>query len=230
MKTLRQTLVAQADPVRAAGSQRFFKTGKGEYAEGDAFLGLTVPMVRATIRSALHTPLDAIEKLLHDRWHECRLAALLLLVERYKKASVEDRHDIMAIYLRSTPCINNWDLVDSSARDLPGEHARSHGMAILERLALSANLWENRIAMVATHAFIRAGDTRPTWRFAKQFLGHSHDLMHKAAGWMLREAGKVDQEGLEAFLDRHAGEMPRTMLRYAIERMPQAQRKRYMRQ
>lgn len=229
MKSLRDALIGQADPARAAGLQRFFKTGKGEYAEGDSFLGLTVPMVRSTIRDYVALPLQHLEQLLKDRWHECRLAALLLLVHRYRKGSDDDRKQIMAIYLSSTPGINNWDLVDSSARDIAGEHARTHGLGILKKLAASANLWENRIAMVATHAFIRAGDASHTWRFAEGFLGHTHDLMHKACGWMLREAGKVDPKGLEAFLDRYATRMPRTMLRYAIERLPEAKRKAYLR-
>lgn len=229
MPTLRSVLLSHADPVRAAGCARFFKTGKGEYAEGDKFLGLTVPFVRSLLRDHAAMPLREIERLLHDVWHECRLAALLLLVRRYAKGSDDDRAAVMAIYLRSTPCINNWDLVDASARDIVGEHARRHGLDILEKFAASANLWENRIAMVATHAFIRARDTAPTWQFAKRFLGHEHDLMHKACGWMLREAGKVDPQGLRTFLDRHAAGMPRTMLRYAIERFAQAERKAYLR-
>jgi 3-methyladenine DNA glycosylase AlkD len=224
----RKRLRELGDPSDALFLQRFFKTGRGEYGEGDRFLGIRVPVVRRLARELRELPLDQIEALLHDRWHEARLLALILLGDAYERASPADRGNIFDLYLRNTKWINNWDLVDASAAGVVGVHLANRPRKLLDRLARSPNLWERRIAIIATQHLIRNGEFDETIRLAEVLLHDSHDLIHKAVGWMLREVGNRDRATLEAFLDEHAREMPRTMLRYAIEKLPPADRRRFM--
>lgn len=216
-------------PEDAAFLQRFFRTGPGEYGEGDRFLGIRVPTTRRLARECSRLSLEDVVTLLHDEYHEARLLALVLLGERYKRGGPEARREIFELYLANVAYVNNWDLVDLSAPEIVGAHLADRRRALLDRLARSKNLWERRIAIVATHYFIRVrNELDDTLRIARILLRDEHDLIHKATGWMLREVGKRDQKTLERFLEQHAHEMPRTMLRYAIERMTPAQRARFM--
>lgn len=217
-----------ADPVRATHSLRFFKTGPGDYGEGDKFLGLTVPQMRALARKYRGLGDDDTLELLASPWHEDRLVALLLLVDGYRRGDDNRRHKVHRAYLANTRWINNWDLVDSSAEYVVGAHLEAEEIALLEKLARSKELWERRIAIVSTFHFIKRGEFRPTLRIATMLLKDSHDLIHKAVGWMLREVGKRDRKTLDGFLKKHYRTMPRTMLRYAIERHPDTIRKRYL--
>jgi 3-methyladenine DNA glycosylase AlkD len=227
---LRQQLHAQASAERAAGARRFFKTGPGEYGEGDQFLGLTVPQVRAMLPKTDDLTEQDVLTLLRSKWHEERLLALLTLVRRFEKARKDEvvRARVVKLYLANTAWINNWDLVDTSAPLILGVWLLTHERTVLAKLARSQSLWEQRIAVLATLAFIRAGEFADTLRLCERFLTHEHDLMHKACGWMLREAGKRDVAVLRTFLDQHAARMPRTMLRYAIEKLPEAERRKYL--
>jgi 3-methyladenine DNA glycosylase AlkD len=224
----RKRIRALGDPNDALFLQGYFKTGPGEYGEGDRFLGIRVPVVRRLAKELRDLPLDQIEALLHDRWHEARLLALVLLGDAYERASSTEREAIFDLYLRNTKWINNWDLVDSSAGRVVGAHLANRPRKLLDRLARSPTLWERRIAIIATQHFIRNGEFDDTIRLAEVLLHDSHDLIHKAVGWMLREVGNRDRATLQAFLDKHAREMPRTMLRYAIEKLPPADRRRFM--
>ena len=217
-----------ADPVRATHSLRFFKTGPGDYGEGDKFLGLTVPQMRALARKYRGLGDDDTLELLASPWHEDRLVALLLLVDGYRRGDDNRRHKVHRAYLANTRWINNWDLVDSSAEYVVGAHLEAEEIALLEKLARSKELWERRIAIVSTFHFIKRGEFRPTLRISTMLLKDSHDLIHKAVGWMLREVGKRDRKTLDGFLKKHYRTMPRTMLRYAIERHPDTIRKRYL--
>jgi hypothetical protein len=207
-------------PARAANLQRFFKTGPGEYGEGDLFLGLTVPQVRSLVRRFHPAEFPAIAAILRSPYHEERLLGLLLLVERYRKGSEAHRRAAYRLYLRSFRSINNWDLVDSSAEYIVGAHAV--GRAQLLAWASSPNLWVRRIAIISTFHSIRRSRFADTLAVARKLLRDEEDLIHKAVGWMLREVGKRDVAALESFLRRHCRTMPRTMLRYAIERFPAA--------
>lgn len=227
---LRQKLRQDATPSQAAIARRFFKTGPGEYGEGDRFLGLKVPQLRAELP---HT--DALSEadvldLLHSEWHEERLLALLVLGRRFSRAKQDPatQQHLVNLYLAHTKWINNWDLVDSSAPQILGAWLLRRDRAVLDKLAASTSLWEQRIAILATQAFIRAGDFTDTLRLSALFLTHPHDLMHKACGWMLREVGKRDVKPLLAFLDQHTTKMPRTLLRYAIEKLPEETRQAYL--
>jgi 3-methyladenine DNA glycosylase AlkD len=215
-------------PRRAAALQRFFKTRRGQYGEGDRFLGLTVPQVRALAAENSDLTLPEIETLLESSWHEARLLALVVLVRQYRRASEAGRTAIYRLYLRRSDRINNWDLVDLSAPGIVGAHLLTRRRDVLARLARSSSVWERRIAVLATARFIREGQMADTLALAEQLLGDPHDLIHKAVGWMLREVGKRDDRALRAFLDRHAARMPRTALRYAIERLPPADRRQYL--
>jgi 3-methyladenine DNA glycosylase AlkD len=230
LPTLRHKLRQAATTEQAAIARRFFKNGPGEYGEGDLFLGLKVPQLRAELP---HT--DALREadvldLLHSEWHEERLLALLVLVRRFSRAKKDTttQQRLVSLYLANTQWINNWDLVDSSAPHLLGAWLLKRDRTVLDTLASSTSLWEQRIAILATQAFIRAGDFADTLRLSAQFLSHPHDLMHKACGWMLREVGKREVKPLMAFLDQHASQMPRTMLRYAIEKLPENTRQAYL--
>lgn len=226
---LRRDLRAAADPADAASLRRFFRTGPGDYGEGDRFLGIRVPALRRRVRAWRGLPHDQVLELLRSEWHEERLLALLLLVEQYRRGTPEQRERIFAAYLASTRWINNWDLVDSSAPQIVGAHLEGGDRSRLDRLAGSERLWERRIAVLATFHFIRRGEHGPTLRLAERLLGDRHDLIHKAVGWMLREVGRRELPALEAFLQRHQAAMPRTMLRYAIEKLPEARRQWYLR-
>lgn len=225
---IRREIRALGSPARAKSSLRFFRTGPGEYGEGDKFLGLTVPEMRAIARRYRTLDHDAVVELLQSPWHEERLVALVLLVDAYKRGNKSERDRIYRAYLANTNRVNNWDLVDSSAGAIVGGHLDATQISLLERLARSKDLWERRIAIVATFHFIKQNEFAPTLRIAEMLLGDSHDLIHKAVGWMLREVGKKDRKALDMFLSKHYRTMPRTALRYAIERHPEAIRKRYL--
>lgn len=229
LRKIQAELRAVADPAKAKILARFFKTGPGEYGEGDRFHGIVVPKVRKVVRSYRTMPIPEIRKLLESRYHEERLAALLILVEQYRRGDESRKKTIYDLYLASTSRINNWDLVDLTAPRIVGDYAFRTDDSMLAKLALSANLWERRIAMLATAHFIERGDSRPALHISELLLHDSHDLIHKAVGWMLREVGKrCSMEEECRFLDRYAAAMPRTMLRYAIERFPEDLRKHYM--
>ena len=221
-------LRALSDPVKRDFLPRFFKTGPGQYGEGDRFLGVVVPHVRRVAKAHRDEPQGVVGQLLQSPWHECRLCALLMLVERYARADSDTRAAIYAFYLSHTGGINNWDLVDLSAPYIVGRHLLDRPRADLYRLADSLVLWEQRIAVVATLMLIRHGQYADTLALAERLLHHPHDLMHKAVGWTLREVGKRDKPQLVAFLARHAAHMPRTALRYALERLPEDERRAFM--
>ena len=217
-----------ANPKDAVFLQRFFKTAPGQYGAGDQFLGIRVPTLRTLARAHAGLSLrDAID-LLRSPLHEARLLALIILVNAYKKADDKERDAIYKSYLANTRFINNWDLVDASAAEIVGRHLAEGSRAELTRLARSSSLWERRIAIIATFHFIRQNDYADTLRIARLLLKDEHDLIHKAVGWMLREVGKRDHAVEESFLARHYKQMPRTMLRYAIERFPEAERQAYL--
>lgn len=231
------TAAAILDELRAAGSpekathlSRFFKTGPGEYGEGDRFLGVTVPVNRAIAKAHIETPIDEIQRLVESEWHEARLCGLLILCYRYKRRKTveSEREEIVRFYLRNARHCDNWDLVDLTCRNILGEYLVDRDRSILYRLAGSDSLWERRIAMVSTWAFIHRDDFTDTLALAERLMGDPHDLMRKAVGWMLREVGKRDRATLTAFLEKHAADMPRTALRYAIEHYPEAERRYFM--
>jgi 3-methyladenine DNA glycosylase AlkD len=217
-----------ADPERARNLAWFFKTGKGQYGEGDEFCGITVPIMRKLAKRYTHLKLTDVEKLLSSRLHEHRFTALEILVFQHEAGDRAARQKIFNFYLQHTRYINNWDLVDTSAPYIVGEHLVSRSRRILYSLAKSPSLWERRIAMVTTMALIRRDDLEDAFAIAALLLGDEHDLIHKAVGWMLREAGKRSTPVLFNFLERNYSAMPRTTLRYAIERLPGPQRKRIL--
>lgn len=215
-----------ADPKQARLLQRYFKTGPGEYAAGDVFAGLKVPQIRKLVKKYSELTLQDLQKLLTNKLHEKRMLALFIMVAQFKKAPLAQQKKLYALYLKNTVYINNWDLVDLSAPQIIGPLAP---ISKLEQLARSRNLWERRIAVLATSYHSYQGDPGPTLRIAKVLLRDEHDLIHKAAGWMLREVGKrCSQDVEETFLKKHYKSMPRTMLRYAIERFPEKLRKAYL--
>lgn len=224
----KKALKEYASPARAKALQRFFKTAKGEYGYGDIFIGVTVPQTRLVAKKFVELPLKEVKKLLSSRIHEERLLALIILVVQFAKASEEQKLKIFRIYLSLRKHINNWDLVDISAHKIIGPYLKTRNRAVLYELAVSKSIWDKRIAILATFHFIRNRDFADTTRLAKQYLNEEHDLMHKATGWMLREMGKVDLKALERFLKANYKAMPRTMLRYAIERLPERRRKAYL--
>jgi 3-methyladenine DNA glycosylase AlkD len=221
---LRGELRARIRPGYASSLAGFFKTGPGGYSEGDRFLGVRIPDIRKIARSAAALPTADILPLLHSEWHEERVLALLILVRQFEIGDERTKRSLFNLYLGETRWINNWDLVDLSAYQIVGARLVGRPRTILRQLARSDVLWERRIAVVSTYAFIRTGDLDDTFELSERLLGDPHDLMHKACGWMLREAGKRDRPALETFLNRHATAMPRTMLRYAIEKFPEAER------
>lgn len=221
-------LRAVSDPARAEGASRYFKAGPGGYAEGDRFLGVTVPATRAVLR-ACSLDLLACEELLASEWHEARLLALLAMVRLYQRGSPELREAIFRSYLAHTPRVNNWDLVDSSAPYIVGAHLFGKSTKLLTTLARSPVVWERRIAMLATFHFLREGDPGETLRLAVLLERDPHDLVHKAIGWMLRELGqRCGLDVLRAHLAAHAATLPRTALRYAIEKLDPRERRRWM--
>ena len=208
---------------------RFFKTGRGQYGEGDIFWGLTVPVSRTIALKYKDLSLSDISLLLKNKVHEVRLIALLILVWKYQHSEIKEKEKIVKFYLKNTKYINNWDLVDMSSHYILGDYlSYKKSKQILLKLAKSKNLWEERIAIVSTYALIRKGELEWTFSISKIFLEHEHDLIHKACGWMLREAGKKDEKALRKFLDKNISKMPRTMLRYAIEKFPENIRKEYL--
>lgn len=223
-----QAMKALATAERAASNAWFFKTGPGQYGEGDKFLGVTVPQTRSVLRDC-DLPLSEQLKLLKSPWHELRLLAVLHLSRSFKQADPPQRKAIYDAYLAHTDYVNNWDLVDSSASDIVGAYLFDRSRAPLLRLVKSKSLWERRIAVLATFYFIKQGETGDIIKLAGLLLNDKEDLMHKAVGWMLREmGGRGNMPGLLAFLDQHATQMPRTMLRYAIEKFPETKRQHYL--
>jgi 3-methyladenine DNA glycosylase AlkD len=225
---LRTSLKVAARPGYATGMQRFFKTGPGEYGEGDVFIGVTMPEIRRIAREAGIVPTEVVRMLLHAPVHEERLLALILLVRAYQRGGAVERGSIFRFYLKERRWVNNWDLVDQSAYPIVGDYLLERPRTRLDRMARSPHLWTRRIAVVSTYAFIRRGETEEIFRLSSLLLGDKHDLMHKACGWMLREAGKRRPAALRGFLREHAARMPRTMLRYAIEKFSPDERKRWL--
>ena len=226
---VRKELKSMTDPDKAAILQRFFKTVQGQYGEGDIFIGVMVPQSRQVAKKFSQIHLGEVRTLLYSRIHEERLVSLLILAWRYSSASSREKEEIVKFYLDHIKQVNNWDLVDLSAPNILGAHLfdRDDRRRLLYRLAKSENVWERRIAIVATHHFIRNGDFSDTLKIAGMLLKDRHDLIHKAACWMLREVGKRDATAEEEFLEKHCSVMPRMMLRYAIERLPESKRRRY---
>jgi 3-methyladenine DNA glycosylase AlkD len=225
---VRREIRKVASTERAEANKWFFKTGPGEYGEGDRFLGVTVPQQRRLARTFSDLPLSETVRLLRSPWHEERLLALLILVEQYARGDASVRQAIYRAYLRNTKSINNWDLVDSSAAQIVGAHLDKRDRRPLDRLARSKSVWERRIAMIATYHYIRQDDFSDALEIAALLRHDEHDLIHKAVGWMLREIGKRDRAAEERFLRTYAHTMPRTMLRYAIEKFPEPLRRKYM--
>ncbi len=227
---LRQELRNHINPEKAAFFPKFFKTGPGQYGEGDQFLGITVPAQRRVAKLFVSLSLEDLELLLKSPWHEERLTALLIMVHQFKRASKSRQKELYEFYLAHTEHINNWDLVDTSARDIVGGYLYYHQtqLSVLDHLATSSVLWERRIAMIATYYFLMNGEPDVTIKIAHVLLHDPEDLMHKAVGWMLREMGKrCDKQLLVDFLNANAHEMPRTMLRYAIEHFDATTRRNY---
>ncbi len=223
-------LLALRDPDKAAFFQRFFKCGPGQYGAGDQFLGLSVPQVRSVLAQYRTLPVADCVALLQSPYNEVRLLALLILVAHYqrKHAMEAERQAVYDAYLDNRSQVNNWNLVDASAPTIVGVHLLQRDRSLLDTLVQSSVLWDRRIAVLATFAFIPAGEFGYTLRLCGQLLDDREDLMHKACGWMLREVGKRDEAVLRGFLDTHARKMPRTMLRYALEKLPPAVRTAYM--
>jgi 3-methyladenine DNA glycosylase AlkD len=228
LAAVRKTVRAAAEPSAGAFSARFFKTGKGEYGEGDRFLGIAVPLLRRMGRQFRDLSLTDCGKLLQSPFNEERALALMVLIDHYKRGDAAEREAVFRLFVRHRRFVNNWNLVDLSAPLIPGPHLAPRDRALLFKLIRSRVLWDRRIAVLATFHFIRQGDFRDTFKLVELLLTDKHDLMHKACGWMLREIGKRDEPVLEGFLQRHAAVMPRTMLRYAIERFPPKKRLRYL--
>jgi 3-methyladenine DNA glycosylase AlkD len=222
-------LIEAGDPDLARFQQGFFKTGPGGYGEGDVFLGMKVPAVRAIAREFRSLSIGECSRLLESPYHEARLAALVILVESYRRGDEATREAIHDLYLARTDRVNGWDLVDVSAAWLIGQHLFDRDRSLLTSLAVSRSVWERRMAIIATHYFIRKGDFLDTFRIADLLLTDDHDLIQKAVGWMLREVGKRDADAERGFLRERYGRMPRTMLRYAIEKFPEAERRQYLR-
>lgn len=227
---IRKALRAEAIPENAPILQRFFKTGPGEYADGDQFLGVRVPATRKLVPATDRLDEEGLMELLHSCWHEERLLALLTLVRRYHRGAEGERKRLWKLYLANTRWINNWDLVDSSAPGIAGRWVADQpkDLAVLRRLARSQDLWERRIAILSTFEMIRRKEYSATVELSETLLHDEHDLIHKACGWMLREMGKRDERALVGFLSKHAETMQRTMLRYAIEKLPPSDRLHWM--
>lgn len=219
---------ALADPKRAPDLQRFFKTGPGEYAEGDVFIGVAVPDTRKLVKQFQSLPIESVPTLLTSKYHEERLLGLLLLVRAYQRGNTKLREQVYTLYTDHFAWINNWDLVDVTAEHVTGTHLFERDRTPLYEWAVSDHLWTRRIAIMSTFYFIRRNEFDDTLRLAELLVADSHDLMHKAVGWMLREAGNRDREREEVFLRKQYRRMPRTMLRYAIEKFPEPLRQDYL--
>lgn len=228
-KEIQLELEKDSTPEKRDFLPHFFKTGKGGYGEGDKFIGVIVPDIRKIAKANKSLPSNELTNLLNNEYHECRMCALFILVEKFKKANEADRKQIVDFYLAHSNRINNWDLVDLSSKDILGEYLiDKEDRKILYKLAKSELLWDQRIAVIATFAFIKKGDFTDIINLSEQFLSHKHDLMHKAVGWMLREAGKRDKTVLTNFLNKHHKVMPRTMLRYSLEKLIAEEKAYYM--
>ncbi|MDD4698445.1 MAG: DNA alkylation repair protein [Fermentimonas sp.] len=226
---IKNKLITLGNPERARHSSYFFKTAKGQYGYGDKFIGCTVPETRSVAKQYHGLSLNENKKLLNDEMHECRLCALFILTDQFKKANEIGKYELLSFYLAHTYRVNNWDLVDSSSYKIVGEWLKNRNdRSLLYQLADSDLLWDQRIAVVSTLTFIRNNDFNDILKLSEKFLTHRHDLIHKACGWMLREVGKRDEAVLTFFLDEHAAKMPRTMLRYSIERFHEDLRKHYL--
>ena len=221
-------LLALAQPRRAELVARFFKAIPGQYGEGDRFLGLTMPQQRQITKQYQDLPLDETEQLVQDAYHECRMTGLLIWVDQTRKANVAERDAILERYLANRQYINNWDLVDVTCPHIIGRHISQSDHALLYDLVREENIWSQRMAIISTFALIRQGLFSDTFALAEILLTHKHDLIHKAIGWMLREVGKRNTDALEEFLHDHVRQMPRTALRYAVERFAPSRRAYYL--
>lgn len=230
ISALKKELKNHYSKEAALHAQRFFKTGPGQYGEGDIFLGLKVPLQRSIAKNYTDLSLSDIKTLLYNKTHEFRFCALVILCNQFKKASQKKQEVIFNFYIKHAKQVNNWDLVDISAPNIVGSFLldKPKKRSVLYDLAKSTNLWEKRISIVATLTLVRSGDLVDCFKLCEMHLANKHDLMHKACGWMLREAGKQDQGTLTQFLNKHIKVIPRTMLRYAIERYPEKQRKEFL--
>ncbi|MEM7362314.1 MAG: DNA alkylation repair protein [Bacteroidota bacterium] len=228
IEAIREALKDLSTPARAERSKSFFKTGEGQYGEGDVFIGVSVPDLRRVSRRYQTLSHDEVHTLLYSSIHEERLLALYILVLQFQQGDEQIKEEVYDYYLTHRKQVNNWDLVDCSASYIVGAYLFQRDRSILHEMIVSSNLWERRIAMVGTHYFIRKKDFQTTLSLAEKLLGDRHDLLHKASGWMLREVGKQDEQTLRNFLDQHAAQMPRTMLRYSIERLDSSTRQHYM--
>jgi len=228
LKELKKTIRANANKDHAKTMQWFFKTGKGEYGEGDKFIGIKVPVQRKIAKKFGELDLDDLQKLLNSKIHEERLISLLILVDKYDKADEKVKDKIYRFYKKNRRKINNWDLVDLSAPKILGIHLLNHDKQILYKYAHSKNLWEKRISIISTYSFIKNHDFNTTLEISDILLNDDQDLIHKAVGWMLREVGKQSLQILEKFLKPRYKKMPRTMLRYSIEKFPEKKRKKYL--
>jgi len=228
VEDLKKELSFYADFEKANILQRFFKTGKGDYGEGDIFLGIIVPNTRKVAKRFTELPLSEIKKILYSRIHEERLCALLLLAEKFNKANERDMKKIFDFYIKNAKQANNWDLVDLSAPKIVGEYLLNRDKKILYKFAKSKNLWEKRISIISTFTFIKNKKYKDTFKIAEILMNDKHDLIHKAVGWMLREVGKRSLKDEESFLFKYYKKMPRTILRYAIEKFPEEKRIKYL--
>ncbi len=217
-----------ADPEKAAFFPKFFRTGKDEYGEGDKFIGVNVPNLRKVALKFKDIELSELKKLIHSKVHEHRLISLFILVNKYEKEEYETRKTLVDFYLNNLEGVNNWDLVDSSVHKILGPCLINKERGILYQFAESGNLWKERIAIITTYHFIKNNDLDDTFMLSEILLNHEHDLIHKAVGWMLREAGKIDEKRLVKFLKKHYSGIPRTMLRYSIEKFSREQRKKML--
>ncbi|MGJ4788990.1 DNA alkylation repair protein [Leptospira koniambonensis] len=217
-----------ADPKAVEILSRFFKTGKGQYGEGDLFLGIKVPPLRKISKLYKGLPLPELQKIVKSKYHEERLLGFFILCEKFQKTAEEDRKELHLFYLKNLKYVNNWDIVDLSSRELIGDYLIDKKRDILYKLVKSNNMWERRIAIISTYAFIRKGDFKDTLKISELLLTDKEDLIHKAVGWMLREVGNRSLKPETDFLDKHAHKMPRTMLRYAIEKFPTKLKSKYM--
>lgn len=228
LSDLKKELKSLSNPERAKHSQRFFKTGKGGYAEGDIFLGIRTPVTKEIAKRYRNLSLSDVTKLLQNKIHTYRSIALRILIHKFEKGTGEVRKKIFDLYIKNTKFVSNWDLVDISAPKICGAYLLDKNRKILYKLARSKNLWEKRIAIISTFAFIRNNDFKDTLKISEILLNDSHDLIHKAVGWMLREVGNRNKKVEEKFLNKYALKMPRTMLRYAIEKFPEKHRQYYL--
>ena len=228
LKQTQKDLKKLANPEKAKIMQRFFKTGKGQYGEGDIFIGPTVPEQRAIAKKYINLGFNDIEQLLVSKIHEYRLTGFFILVYQFEKADEKQRKEIVNFYLKNIKAANNWDLIDCVADKILGVYLLDKDKKLLYDFAKSNDLWEKRISIISTFTFIKNNQYKDTLKLAKILLNDSHDLIHKAVGWMLREVGKKDQKTEETFLKKHYKKMPRTMLRYAIERFEENKRQSYL--